>query len=305
MGTSPNHVVGPNEGCPHTHTIIFLHGRGSDPREFAEELFESESETCGPADQPPRTLRALLPTVKWVFPAAPVLPSARFGADMRQWFDMWSVEDHAEEGTEEEEEGGAERPRQRQQQEAEEGLRALGESAAAILRVVRDEARCVAPGRIFLAGISQGFAVALAAFAADDGVRPRLLAGLIGLCGRMPKGLRIQGGGGGDASGAQQEEEGGPLASLESCRDGDGTHAPIVVGSVCPATAAARPTPVLLCHSFDDGVVAVAHGRRLRDVLARSPRDVEVEWHEYDDGGHWINEPRGVDDLVNFLKRYM
>jgi len=29
------------------------------------------------------------------------------------------------------------------------------------------------------------------------------------------------------------------------------------------------------------------------------------EWHDYDDGGHWVNEPQGVDYLVRFLKTAM
>lgn len=287
MGTSLNHTVGPSEGYKHTHTIIFLHGRDSSPLEFAEELFESE--TSGPADQP-RSLRALLPTVKWVFPAAPILPSTRFGVDMSQWFDMWSVEDHAEEGAEQ---------RQRQQQEAEQqqqqqvphesGIGALRASAAAILDVVREEERCVSPGRIFLAGISQGFAVVAAAFLADDGLRARL-AGLVGLCSWMPRDLRMA------AEGGQEE-----LLTSSSMVRRDGTDVP----NVPLSSTAARPTPVLLCHSSDDDIVAITHGRRLRDILTRLPRYVEVEWHEYGDGGHWINEPRGVDDMVDFLKRHM
>jgi hypothetical protein len=30
-----------------------------------------------------------------------------------------------------------------------------------------------------------------------------------------------------------------------------------------------------------------------------------VEWHDYEDGGHWINEPKGVDDFAGFLQRAM
>jgi lysophospholipase II len=26
-----------------------------------------------------------------------------------------------------------------------------------------------------------------------------------------------------------------------------------------------------------------------------------VTWKDYQDGGHWINEPQGVDDMVTFL----
>lgn len=27
----------------------------------------------------------------------------------------------------------------------------------------------------------------------------------------------------------------------------------------------------------------------------------DVEWKTYEDGGHWIHEPQGVDDIVAFL----
>jgi predicted esterase len=27
----------------------------------------------------------------------------------------------------------------------------------------------------------------------------------------------------------------------------------------------------------------------------------EVTWKEYEHGGHWINEPGGVDDIISFL----
>jgi hypothetical protein len=27
-----------------------------------------------------------------------------------------------------------------------------------------------------------------------------------------------------------------------------------------------------------------------------------VTWREYADGGHWINEPQGIDDTVKFLQ---
>jgi len=30
-----------------------------------------------------------------------------------------------------------------------------------------------------------------------------------------------------------------------------------------------------------------------------------VEWKEYEDGDHWINEPQGVDDFAGFLQRAM
>lgn len=70
----------------HTHTIIFLHGRDSTAKEFAPELLESE-------DSYSRTLSQALPNVRWVFPTAPIINSARFEQNMSQWFDMHTTED--------------------------------------------------------------------------------------------------------------------------------------------------------------------------------------------------------------------
>lgn len=269
MGT-PCHTIGPSQGHQHTHTVIFLHGRDSTNVEFAKELFESEASL--PSDQP-RTLPALLPTVKWVFPAAPILHASRFDTNMSQWFDMWSVEDPAERA-------------------AELQLDGLRRSAAGILRIVRREEAHAPRERMYLAGISQGFATALAAFFADGAGAAGAggLAGMIGLCSWMPLG--------------------GPLGAGEDARQQLAVlHRGTADLGAGPRGSArsqpGRPTPVLLCHSTDDDVVPVRHGRNLRDTLHECPQDVEVEWHEYEDGGHWVNEPQGVDDMVAFIKRCM
>lgn len=224
----------------HTHTIIFLHGRDSHAAEFASELFESEASGTGPR----RTLLDLFPTVRWVFPNAPRLRSARFGAEMRQWFDMWSVEKPAE------------RPELQ-----EPGIR---QSVRRVGTLVRKESCRVPRANIFLGGISQGFATALATCLSDKSRGGEGgLAGLVGLCSWMP----------------------------EVCRDW--SMEPHAMGD----------TPVLLGHSVDDDVVPVEHGRELRDKLLA--RKFSVEWREYANGGHWVNEPQGVDDIVRFLKAHM
>lgn len=63
------------------------------------------------------------------------------------------------------------------------------------------------------------------------------------------------------------------------------------------------PTPAFLAHCADDEVIPIESGRRLRDILSDSLRP--IQWKEYSDGGHWINEPQGVDDIVAFIKRNM
>ncbi|KAJ0114169.1 hypothetical protein J7T55_008004 [Diaporthe amygdali] len=260
-----SHVVEPRKGYAHTHTIILLHGRDSTSAEFASELFESEASALDSSEDSKRTLPDLLPTIRWVFPTAPMLRSARFDTDMSQWFDMWSTENPDE------------RP--------EVQLPGLKDSVSALVEVVREEERDVARDRIFIGGISQGFVVAVAAFFAGEAMSG--LAGLIGLSSWMPLSGEL-----GDEDGREQlrlvfgETSSGPFSG--------------------PISGPRSPVPVFLGHSSDDPVVSVSHGRALRDTLKRfSDIFGEVEWHEYEDGGHWLNEPQGVDDLVAFLKKHM
>lgn len=161
---------------------------------------------------------------------------------------MWSVEDPSE-----------------QSALQHDGLR---RTVPAILDLVQAEAAYVPQANIFLAGISQGFAAAVAAYFA--GGQPKL-AGLVGLSSWMP----LEGKDG-----------------LTQLFADVGTRLDVV-----------SLTPIVLFHSSDDNVVPVRNGRALREALEQSGQ--AVEWHEYEDGRHWVNEPQGVDDMVSFLKRNM
>ncbi|KAK7982144.1 lysophospholipase II [Apiospora saccharicola] len=228
-------VFGPTGA--HTHTVIFLHGRDSSCAEFADELFESETSGEGPG-QKPQTLPELFPTVKWIFPGAPVTRSARFDADMSQWFDMWSVEDPEE------------RPEIQRS--------GLWQSVDQILSVVREEASGVPRGRIFLCGISQGFATAIASlFAEGQGG----FAGMVGLCSWMPF--------------ATPAEESSKGDDHDDASNSFFSHLQAIFTATSnPPTArvhveAMRRTPMLIAHCLDDEVVPVQDGRRLKDFLAR------------------------------------
>ncbi|KAI1374780.1 lysophospholipase II [Hypoxylon crocopeplum] len=237
---------------PHTHTVIFLHGRDSDGKTFASEFFESEASE--PANEL-RTLLDLFPSIRWVVPTAPTLHSERFETECPQWFDMWSVE-HPEERPELQQSG-------------------LQQSIEQILTIIKEEESLVARSKIFLCGISQGFATAIATFLAE---KKGGFAGLIGLSSWMAC-----------APGTQELEKlqaifgFGQALELDECPTGK--------------------TPVFLSHSVDDEVVPINNGRVLRDTITSN--GFQVEWHEYEDGGHWVNEPQGVDDIVGFLKRCM
>ncbi|KAK6215194.1 phospholipase carboxylesterase [Colletotrichum tabaci] len=125
-------VVQPSK--PHTHTVVFLHGRGDNAQNFAASLAYSR-------DSRNRTLADAFPSFRWVFPQAKVGQSAAFpGGAVSQWFDIWNVSDFSER----------------------EGIQAEGlrESVAGIREIIASEARLLEGGwsRIVLAGISQGAA---------------------------------------------------------------------------------------------------------------------------------------------------
>ncbi|KAH8679173.1 Alpha/Beta hydrolase protein [Ilyonectria robusta] len=145
----------------HTHTVVFLHGRGDTPRSFASSLHSSP-------DAEGRSLVEAFPSLKWVFPEP--------GTQMNQWFDIWNVRDFTE----------------REHVQAP-GLRA---SVYGIRGIIEQEAaelggRC---DRIVLAGFSQGSATAVHTLlnldvpsmpAADDAL-PRRLAAFLSFSARMP-----------------------------------------------------------------------------------------------------------------------
>ncbi|CAM1509844.1 Fc.00g001790.m01.CDS01 [Cosmosporella sp. VM-42] len=114
---------------PHTHTVIFLHGRGDTAANFAYSLRYSLSSTS-------RTLITTFPSTRWVFPQP--------GRDrMNQWFNVYNVQDFSE----------------REDVQAA-GLR---ESVEGVRRVVKREVEVLGGrwDRVVLAGISQGAATSV------------------------------------------------------------------------------------------------------------------------------------------------
>ncbi|KAM7192124.1 acyl-protein thioesterase [Rhypophila sp. PSN 637] len=83
-------IIEPPSPNQHTHTIVFLHGRGDNAKNFARSLAYSTSSTG-------QTLMQHFPSARWVFPSSELRPSARlantFGGGMTsQWFDTWDVQ---------------------------------------------------------------------------------------------------------------------------------------------------------------------------------------------------------------------
>jgi phospholipase/carboxylesterase len=107
-------------------SVVLMHGLGADGHDF---------ESLVPELRLPAS-----PSVRWVFPHAPVRPvTINGGQRMRAWYDIAAIDRYAPED--------------------EAGLRASAEALGALVRRERD--RGVAADRIVLAGFSQGGAMAL------------------------------------------------------------------------------------------------------------------------------------------------
>ena len=125
-----------NPSAPHTHTVVFLHGRGDNPRKFAASLALSR-------DSSGRTLADAFPSFRWVFPQAPTRRCASSPDVWPQWFDVWDVRDFTDN----------------------EDLQAIGlrEVVPPLQRILAGEAEALGGrwDRVVLAGISMGAATSV------------------------------------------------------------------------------------------------------------------------------------------------
>jgi lysophospholipase-2 len=233
--------------------------------EFADEFFESQA-----SDD--RTLLEIFPTTRWVFPTSKIRDSSRFDLPMSQWFDIWSVEDPTEKN--------------------ELQIDGLRESVRELLDLVRYEATLISPERIILGGISQGCATAIHAL-----FRGRLcIRGFMG----FSSWLLFES----EFSTAAADDTPWSLV-VQRLHENYIIHAtPIdIAGTPVPSdpnASAVLKTPVILSHCRDDEVVPIANGKRMSSTLEQL--GLSVSWKEYDTGGHWINEPQGIDDVVGFIR---
>lgn len=227
------HIIPPLK--QHTHTVVFLHGRGDSARPFAESLSYS-------LDSRNYTLFEAFPSFRWVFPQSQIRDcAAQPGDKWSQWFDVWDTRNLTER----------------------EELQAVGlrESVASIRRIIMAEIAALGghADRLILAGISQGAATATHTFLnldlssqpGSDGAQPTNpphLAAFLGFSCRMPFAGRT-------------------LAETRRILGLDGTPA-------ADDDSVIRHTPVLLEHCSDDGTVPVSHGHTLRDTLRGFGADV-------------------------------
>ncbi|MCJ1440654.1 MAG: hypothetical protein MMC23_001140 [Stictis urceolatum] len=115
----------------HTHTIIFLHGRGSNGKEFFEDLLGNDHLN---------NRFSSASNCKWVFPSAHMRYDSTFKEELQAWYDVYSLTDP--------------------DAEWELQVDGLRESIEYISSIIEAEMKIVPPENIIFGGISQGFAVA-------------------------------------------------------------------------------------------------------------------------------------------------
>jgi lysophospholipase II len=269
------HVIHP--ATVHTHTVILLHGRGSNGVEFADEFFQGETFA-------ELSLQGHFPDFKWVFPTARERFSTVFQDDLVEWFDIYSLTD----------------PGEKEELQIE-GLR---ESVGYIQSLIEKEVQVFgasAYDRIILGGISQGCAVGiLTLLAGACGI-----GAFIGFNGWVPLVGRVKGEVSSNSGFEGPECEGVAVALRKSLGfedDGslDASHGVTMDRSAARLEDEHLHTPILLSHTTDDHVIDVALGKEMRDTLAGLGLH-RVVWREYEMGGHWIPAPEGFEDVLKFL----
>jgi predicted esterase len=152
-------IIPPLSGS-HTHTIISLHGRGSNAERYGYELLESAN------------LQARLPTVKFIFPTARKRRSTILKRiPINQWFDNYSLEDPGE--------------------KTELQIEGLCETAEFIRGLIAQEAQILGEGgyrMIILWGLSQGCAAGVFTLLGgwNDSSVEKALGAFIGMSGWLP-----------------------------------------------------------------------------------------------------------------------
>ncbi|KAJ5351170.1 alpha/beta-hydrolase [Penicillium brevicompactum] len=274
MTFPPSRIIEP-EGI-HTHTVILLHGRGSNGHDFADEFLAAHTSEC-------QTLIESLPNVRWVLPTSRLRHSTVFDEEMRTWFDASSLDDI--------------------QQDQELQVQGLKESVCYVLSILDEELELLdgCCDRIFLGGISQGMATALWALLCAPGRIDAPLAGLLVFCGWLPFAHQAE---------AMMKQLDPQLDTLQRKRLVSEFFRNVISD---PALTPPHPTdnlsvlstPVFLSHGIDDPYVSVNLGRQAARVLEGI--DIEVEGHEFmgaDADGHWVKEPTGFDQILRFIQRH-
>jgi predicted esterase len=300
----------------HQQSLILLHGRGSNGKDFGEGLLRSPISLLPEGDSESMTIAAALPNTKLIFPTARKRRAKWYNrATISQWFDNVPID---------EQDTGM------SQEQAEWQLEGLRQSREYVRKIVDEEITLVGAANVFVGGLSQGCAMGLH-FLLSYEVFHSTLGGFVGMSGWLPfvddmedilRPPRK------DEEHDDNDEDDDPFALSDSDSDhvehasssekaavlssGNATL-PSAAVTICnfvrdnmdlePMTGSRQPpwlqTPVFLGHGTNDEKVKVGKGLRAAEFLRNV--GMQVTWKEYDEG-HWYKVPEELDDIVQFLQ---
>jgi predicted esterase len=181
----------------------------------------------------------------------------------------------------------------------------IRESATYILDILENEIALLGGKHthVYLGGISQGMATTIWTFlgAVATGRVQGPLGGVLGFCGWFPFAQQLE-------EVLQKSVVTGGAGSPQTQRLLTGfffdTLAHKTPQPSQPPHSSVLPTPVFLSHGTDDDWVSVELGRQAARVLRQAL--LHVDWNEFtgaEGDGHWIKEPEGFDQILQFLER--
>jgi predicted esterase len=303
QGYPAPYIVEPT--APHTHTVILLHGLGSNGRAFGS-FFLTTTVTSIEKDSPSsRPLNVLYPSIRWVFPSASWRRSTRFKrTKLSSWFDVFSLQD----------------PSEREENQIE----GLIESSKHLRDLIGGEVQKLnnawgggdgAEKRVIFGGLSQGCGISLITLLSLD----YGLGGWVGMSGFLPvrrifmdavnaePPVTV----GGIVFEAEDVEENVSVAgkSKETQDDIPATKALNAlrqeVLSIPALTSKTFPevlkTPAFYGHGNEDEKVAC----KLGDELVETLRGLEmnIKHQVYPWLGHWIQAPEEIEDMISVFAK--
>ncbi|CAK7271092.1 hypothetical protein SEPCBS119000_004423 [Sporothrix epigloea] len=270
----PLYIVEPKE-C-HSHTLILLHGLGSNGTKFGTELLDTGVTSSG------QKLTELLPGARFVFPTSKRRRSTAFGRSMiTQWFDIVRLADPSY-------------LKERQ-------LQGLAESAREMRQIIAAELEKVPPQNLIIGGLSQGCAMSLAVLLSLE----HPIGGYIGMSGYLTYQDDLE------SVIKDDSDNDDPFSHPSEQQDTTVDESSIKAQALqrdlldlepldCPSQEkTAYQTPVFLGHGTADEKVPCSLGEGAAQFLQNA--GYKVVWKPYENQGHWYKIPDEIDDICSFI----
>ncbi|UZP38704.1 hypothetical protein NXS19_006520 [Fusarium pseudograminearum] len=264
---------------PHTHSLILLHGLGSNGNKFGRGLIETGIASNG------KSLPDLLPGVRFIFPTSKIRRSSAFRrAKLTQWFNIASLDD----------------PSYRNETQ----LKGMEESSREIFQLINQEREKVPDKNIILGGISQGCAMGFVCLLAMDFP----IGGYIGISSWLPFAADIERLTTKSDDVTFSNEDDNPFAISDdednsadaSVQVRDYARDLLCMDVETPSNIESLSTPIFLGHGEDDEKVKPELGEEACRILRTVGYD--VDWKGYAGLDHWYKIPDEIDDILEFIR---